>query len=125
VRPTFVKQYDEAFSRVDILAMPTVGMKAPVYREPKDHEEALEHTLFGGQLGMDLGSVVRNTCPFNLTGHPAISIPCGKSEGLPIGLMLVAPHFREGQLLSTAYTYQHSVNWASLFPSQSPAAEDL
>jgi amidase len=100
-------------------------MKAPVYQEPKDPEEAIERTLFGGQLGIDIGSVVRNTCPFNFTGHPAISIPCSKSEGLPIGLMLVAPYFREDQLLRAAYAYQHSVDWASLFPRQVPAAKGV
>lgn len=122
VRPTFVKQYNEAFARVDLLAMPTTGMKAPVYQEPKDYEEAIERTLFGGRLGMPLGPIVRNTCPFNFTGHPAISIPCGKSKGLPIGLMLVAPHFREDQLLRAAYAYQCSVDWTSLFPGQAPSA---
>jgi amidase len=114
VRPTFVAQYDTVFTRVDLLAMPTVPLTAPRWREPKDYEEALEHTLFGGQLGMDLGPVIANTAPFNYTGHPAISIPCGKSEGLPIGLMLVAPHFKEDVLLQAAAAYQHSVDWAAL-----------
>jgi amidase len=117
VRPTFVKQYNEAFSQVDVLAMPTLPMKAPVYREPQDYEKAIEHTLFGGQFGMDLGLVVRNTAPFNLTGHPAISIPCGKVDGLPIGLMLVAPYFREDLLIQVAAAYQHRVDWDSFFPS--------
>src|SRR3989442_4148251 len=79
-----------------------------------NHEEAIEQPLFGGKLGMDLGPVIANTCPFNYTGHPAISIPCGKSEGLPIGLMLVAPHLREDVLFRAAHTYQQSVDWAAL-----------
>lgn len=117
VRPTFVKQYNTAFAEVDVLAMPTVPIKAPRYREPQDYEEAIEHTLFGGQLGLDLGLVIRNMGPFNLTGHPAITVPCGKVDGLPIGLMLVAPHFREDQLLRVAATYQRSVDWESMLPS--------
>ncbi len=117
VRPTFVKQYNEALAQVDVLAMPTLPMKAPVYRKPHNYEEAIEHTLFGGELGMDLGLVVRNTAPFNLTGHPAMSIPCGKVDGLPIGLMLVAPYFREDLLLQVAAAYQSLVDWASFFPS--------
>ncbi len=114
VRPTFVAQYDRVLVGVDLLAMPTVPLRAPRWREPMNHEEAIEHTLFGGKLGMDLGPVIANTCPFNYTGHPAISIPCGKSEGLPIGLMLVAPHFREDVLFRAAHTYQQSVDWAAL-----------
>ena len=55
--------------------------------------------------------------PFNLTGHPAITVPCGKVDGLPIGLMLVAPHFREDQLLRVAAAYQHLVDWESMLPS--------
>src|SRR3989442_978257 len=114
VRPTFVAQYDRVLAGVDLLAMPTVPLRAPRWREPMNHEEAIEHTLFGGKLGMDLGPVIANTCPFNYTGHPAISIPCGKSEGMPIGLALVAPHFREDVLFRAAHTYQQSVDWAAL-----------
>ena len=55
-----------------------------------------------------------NTMPFNFTGHPAINIPCGKVERLPVGLQLVAPYFREDLLLTAAYAYQRSVDWASL-----------
>jgi len=109
VRPTFLKQYDEAFARVDILAMPTSPIKAPVYQEPKDHEEAITRAVFGR-----IHPIAWNTLPFNFTGYPAISIPCGKSDGLPIGLQLVAPNFREDLLLRAAYAYQCSVDWASL-----------
>src|SRR3989442_1686783 len=91
VRPTFVAQYDRVLAGVDLLAMPTVPLRAPRWREPMNHEEAIEHTLFGGKLGMDLGPVIANTCPFNYTGHPAISIPCGKSAELPIRFSLVVP----------------------------------
>ena len=125
VRPTFVKQYNETLDRVDILAMPTILVKAPSYHEPKDYEDALERALFVSKLGMDLRPFIHNTCPFNYTGHPAISIPCGKSNGLPIGLMLVAPHFREDLLLQAAYAYEHSVDWESFFPPGVTAAGRL
>src|SRR5437763_389604 len=100
---------ERVLAGVELLPMPTVPLRAPRWREPMHHEEALEHTLFGGKLGMDPGPVIANTCPFNYTGHPALSIPCGKSEGLPIGLMLVAPHFREDVLFRAAHAYQQSV----------------
>ena len=114
VRPFFVKQYNEAFERVDILAMPTVPFKAPTYKEPGGHEEAIERTLLWSELEVDVSLLIRNPSPFNLTGHPAISLPCAKSGGLPISLMLVAPHFRDDWLVRAAYAYEHSVDWATL-----------
>ncbi len=118
VRPTFIEQYNRAFADVDLLAMPTIPVTAPKWREPKDYEQALEHTMiFGSKSGLDIGMVVSNTAPFNYTGHPAISIPCGKSNGLPIGMMLVAPYFREDVLFQASYAYEQSVNRADISPA--------
>ena len=114
VRPTFVAQYDRAFGRVDLIAMPTIPLTAPRWQAPRDFEDALELTMLGGTRSLDLTPVIANTCPFNYTGHPAISIPCAKLGGLPVGLMLVAPHFREDTLLQAAAAYQESVDWATL-----------
>ena len=114
VRPTFVRQYDQAFNEVDLLVMPTTPFKPWAWREPENYEQALEQTIFGGEEGPNLRDLVANCGPFNLTGHPAISVPCGKSEGLPIGMMLVAPHFREDVLFQASYAYEKSVDWASL-----------
>jgi len=113
-RPAFVAQYDRAFADVDLLAMPTIPLTAPRWQEPRDYEEALELTMLGGKRSLDLGPVIANTCPFNYTGHPAISVPCAKLGGLPVGLMLVAPHFRDDTLLQAAAAYQRSVDWAAL-----------
>jgi amidase len=114
VRPTFVAQYDRVFGGVDVLAMPTIPLTAPRWQEPRDYEDALELTMLGGARSLDLGPVIANTCPFNYTGHPALSVPCAKLGGLPVGLMLVAPHFREDALLQAAAAYQQSVDWAAL-----------
>jgi amidase len=114
VRPTFVAQYDRVFHDVDVLAMPTIPLTAPRWRTPRDHEDALELTMLGGARSLDLGPVIANTCPFNYTGHPAISVPCAKIGGMPAGLMLVAPHFREDALLQAAAAYQQAVDWDSL-----------
>jgi amidase len=115
VRPTFVAQYDRVFAGgVDVLAMPTIPLTAPRWRAPRDHEDAMEMTMLGGPRSLDLGPVIANTCPFNYTGHPAISVPCAKIGGLPVGLMLVAPYFREDTLLQAAAAYQGSVDWAAL-----------
>ncbi len=114
VRPTFVAQYDRVLAGVDLLAMPTIPLTAPRWREPRDYEDALELTMLGGTRSLDLGPVIANTCPFNYTGHPAISVPCAKLGGLPVGLMLVAPYFREDALLQAASAYQHAVDWPAL-----------
>ena len=42
----------------------------------------------------------RNTCPFNTTGHPALSIPCGMTDDRPIGLMMVGSPLERGHALS-------------------------
>jgi amidase len=58
-------------------------------------------TFFRTALGM-----LQNTCPFDITGHPAITVLCGESGGLPIGLMLVGKHFDESTILRAADTYE-------------------
>jgi Asp-tRNA(Asn)/Glu-tRNA(Gln) amidotransferase A subunit family amidase len=54
---------------------------------------------------------VRNTIQFNYTGHPALSVPCGKAGGLPIGFELVGRFYQDGLLLRAASAYQQSVDW--------------
>jgi amidase len=55
--------------------------------------------------------MITNTAPFDITGHPAISVPCAKSDGLPVGMMLVGRHFDESTLLKIAHAYEQSVDW--------------
>ena len=52
-----------------------------------------------------LGMLV-NTSPFNSTGHPALSINAGYSEGLPVGMMIIGKHFDEMSVLQAAYAYE-------------------
>jgi amidase len=56
----------------------------------------------------------RSTSPFNYTGHPALSVPCGKSGSLPIGMQLVGRYYDEAVLFRTAYAFQHSMDWESV-----------
>ena len=53
----------------------------------------------------------RNTCPFNVTGHPAISMPCGIEDGRPIGLMLVGRHYAEETIYRAAAAFEGSGDW--------------
>jgi amidase len=116
LRSTISAQYRKAFAAVDVLVMPTCPAKAHPYRIPTNYVDAIERTLFGGEFGQDISVVGANTSPFNYTGFPALSIPCGMSEGLPVGLQLVAPHFREDLLIRVAHAYQRAVDWQSFYP---------
>ena len=91
--------YDKALKEVDILIMPTTPMKAmPI---PPENPTTAEY--FGTALGM-----IHNTCPFDNTHHPAMSVPCAKSNGLPVGMMLIGRHFEEDVVLRAAHAFEQS-----------------
>ena len=96
--------YDQALDGVDVLAMPTTPMKAHRYVPDLDAEGLISRGW----------NMLDNTAPFDMTGHPAISIPCGKSKGLPVGLMLVARHFDEATLFRAAHAFERHSNWETL-----------
>jgi amidase len=56
----------------------------------------------------------RNTAPFCATGHPALTVPCGLVDGLPVGLMFVGRHWNESDLYRAAYAFDQSVDWQTL-----------
>ena len=93
--------YDKAFEHVDVLAMPTTPMKAHRNTPNLDRRTVISH-------GWDM---LGNTAPFNITGHPALSIPCSKSQGLPVGLMLVSRHFEESVLFRLGHALEQHVDW--------------
>ena len=92
--------YDAALKEVDILVMPTTITTAP----PLPPEGADAGTVFEAAFGPLL-----NTAPFNSTHHPALSVPCGKLDGLPVGMMLVGRHWEE----KTLYAVAHALEQAS------------
>lgn len=93
--------YDDALKEVDLLAMPTLPKKAT--RIPPRDVSREEYTARALEL-------IPNTCPMNVTGHPAITIPCGTSEGLPIGLMLVGRMGDDATVLRAADAYQQHLS---------------
>lgn len=99
------KAYDDAFGRFDLLLMPTLPMKAM----PIPPANAPLSLYIQSGLGM-----VNNTCPFDVTGHPAMSIPCGMSQGLPIGLMLIARHYNESTIYRAAHAFEQLGDWRNM-----------
>ena len=49
---------------------------------------------------------LQNTCPFDVSGHPALTINAGFSDGLPVGMMIVGKRFDEETVLKVAYTWE-------------------
>ncbi|GIS82996.1 MAG: hypothetical protein CM1200mP15_16280 [Dehalococcoidia bacterium] len=56
------------------------------------------------------------TLPVNIAGLPAVSVPCGLSDGLPVGLQIIGPHFSEGNILNIAYSYEGNTEWSKFVP---------
>ena len=59
------------------------------------------------QRGFDM---LPNAAPFDVTGHPAMTIPCGMSQGLPIGMMLVGKHYDESNIYRAAHAIEQLSN---------------
>jgi amidase len=97
--------YAEALGRFDVLVLPTTAMKARPF--PTDGSIA-------DVLAAALGNL-HNTSPFDVTGNPALSVPCGTSEGRPIGMMLVGRHFDDATVLRAGHAYEQvrGAAWSS------------
>lgn len=102
---TLVRQdFDEAFTRCDLLALPTTATTAFALGERSEAR-------------LDMYKSDLCTVTANLAGIPALSVPCGlDADGLPIGLQLVGPAFAEERLLRAAYTYEQAAGLAPLKP---------
>ena len=69
-----------------------------------------------GRMAAEKGKAV-NTMPLDLSGHPALTVPCGTGEhDLPVGLQLIGPHFAETMLLNAAHAYQRETDWHRKVP---------
>jgi amidase len=90
--------YDEALTQCDVLLMPTTP------RKPTRH---IENPSLDQTLGVAL-DMMGNTATFDATGHPAISLPCGSINELPIGMMLVGRRFEEASVLAAAYQFEQA-----------------
>jgi amidase len=88
--------YDDELADYDVLALPTTPMPAYEHRPDATRGEWLDRSLTN----------LSNTAPFNVTGHPAASVPVGTTGGLPVGLELVGTHFADHTVLNAAATVE-------------------
>ncbi|MCX6060349.1 MAG: amidase [Chloroflexi bacterium] len=97
------RRFELLFDEYDALILPTTPISAPVIEGENAIERARQLTRF--------------TAPFNLSGLPALSIPCGfTKEGLPIGLQIVSRAWNEAGLLRTGYAFQQATDWHKMKP---------
>jgi len=96
---TLVKQdFERALNDTDVLIAPT--MPTPAFKLGEKIRDPL--TLYLADV---------NTVPINLAGVPSISLPCGFSDGLPIGLQIMGRHFDEETIIRTAYTFEQNTDF--------------
>jgi amidase len=94
--------YDKALANCDVLAMPTIPFPATEIPSP----DAPREVYVDAALNMQ-----QNTCPFDVSGHPAFTVPCGKVNGLPVGIMLVGRHFEETTVIQAARAFEQAGDW--------------
>ena len=100
--PTLTVAYDAVLKVYDLLLMPTTPIKASKLPSlGASLEERAERSV----------DMVANTLPFNLTHHPAMNVPCGMSDGLPVGMMLVGRCHAEPTIYRAAYAFEQTQDW--------------
>ena len=112
LRQAFAQGMRAVMQQVDLLALPTLPILPP-------RRDQLDQLIRLGDREYEPGAaMLRFTFPFNLTGQPALSLPCGFSaSGLPIGLQLAGRHHEETTLLRIGHAYQQAIDWHLRQPS--------
>ena len=98
VRTLIIREHREAFERFDVLACPT----SPTVAFPIGERAADPLAMYASDL---------LTIPSCLAGLPGLSIPCGLSEGLPVGLQLIGPQFGENVLFRTGHALEQAIGF--------------
>ncbi|MGK7912410.1 MAG: Asp-tRNA(Asn)/Glu-tRNA(Gln) amidotransferase subunit GatA [Synechococcus sp.] len=104
VRTLIARDFEQAFAKTDVLLSPTSPSVAFKAGDKTDDP-----------LSMYLSDLM--TIPVNLAGLPGLSLPCGFSQGLPVGLQLVGKALGESQLFRAAYAYEQSTDWHNQHPT--------
>jgi aspartyl-tRNA(Asn)/glutamyl-tRNA(Gln) amidotransferase subunit A len=102
-RQRMVREVDEILEHVDVIVTPTMPRPAP---------SGGASSPFGTLMGLNF------LAPFNLTGSPAVSVPCGfTAAGLPVGLQVAGRRFDEATVLRVANAYADATAWKGMHPS--------
>ena len=103
VRTLIRQEFEQVFQRVDALVTPTSPTVA--FR-------------LGEKMADPVQMYMNDICtiPVNMAGLPGISVPCGFSEGLPVGLQFIGPPLGEETLFRLAYTYEQATPWHTRWP---------
>ncbi len=94
IRTKIIEEYKKTFATCDVLLSPTMPITAPTQQEAQQLTPLQNYMLDQLTVGP------------NLAGLPHMSIPCGMSKGMPVGMMLIGDHFKEQQILQTGYAYE-------------------
>ena len=97
------RDFNRVFQEVDALVTPTSPVTA---------------FKIGEKIGNPVQMYLIDVCtlPVNIAGLPGISVPCGFSEGMPVGMQLIGPHFSEETLLRAAHAYEAATEWNTVRP---------
>jgi aspartyl-tRNA(Asn)/glutamyl-tRNA(Gln) amidotransferase subunit A len=115
-RKAYIRQFDSVFQSIDILLAPALAVVAPRIQETE--------VSVGARAREDVRmALLRLTRPANLTGQPAITLPCGFSqEGLPVGLQLIGRRWQDDVVLRSAYAFESATLWHKHFPPDADAS---
>jgi aspartyl-tRNA(Asn)/glutamyl-tRNA(Gln) amidotransferase subunit A len=103
VRSLINSDFKRAFADVDVLIGPTAP--TPAFRLGDKLDDPI--TMYLNDI---------YTIGANLAGLPALSVPCGLADGLPVGLQIIGPHFAEARVLAVAHAYQRETDWHRRMP---------
>ena len=103
VRRLIANEFEQAFAQVDVLMGPTT----PTVAFELGSKTADPITMYLNDI---------YTIGANLAGLPAMSIPCGFVQNLPVGLQIIGRHFAEAQLLTASHAYQQETDWHTRIP---------
>lgn len=95
------------FRDVDLLLLPVQGMAGP----------GMADILAAAEADPVIADLLRHSCPFNLTGHPTITLPAGfTAKGRPVGIQLVGPPLDEAMLCRAGFAFQTATEWHRAVP---------